>query len=337
MRIKKVHLFQLAIPDHFGEKGRDFVFLRLDAESTSGWGETSPLSVKLSVLLLDFKHNLIPFVLQTPFDNLEDFNALLSVMKTSPEARAALEMAVWDLFSQTQKDFASTHLPQLSPRLTEGRIFQSESEKWSEFPDVVLLRISPENLDKMRPFIAKELLNHRLVLDAQGLFSEHTAQALATFSSFRVEFLLDPFPPADWHRVTDWRSLWKMPVGALRSLEDILAMERLCQSDRPDWVVVDPWRTGGLIQAGRILKLAEECRLPAAVLAEGRWPLGRFWTRRLGANSSNVRLFLNAPAEEPPETAWPDSLKGAVSQSKIDFTRFFERLRPWVVKQEEFW
>ena len=336
MRIEKIHYVRARVPLRSRQENQDVIFLGVESEGVAGWGETAPLSEELDALVLDFKRNLIPFALQTPFDKIEDLNHLLSVMKTGPEARAGLEMAVWDLFSNRDENFLSEQFPPTEANVPLARILDPEQAgKGGKNSNLLVLKITPENLDSVLKIWRRDFPKTSVILDAQGLFSEQNADQLTALADFPVRILLDPFPAEEWRKLEQWKSVWKVPVGVLRPVSDILTLEKICQSNLVDWVIVDPWRAAGLHNTIRFLKMSKRHGLWAGVLSENHTMLGLFWAQLLANRLPEISLLLATLPEETFEINWKVPENG--SSLRKHFVSFFEMLAPWVVEKEEFW
>ncbi|NOY79104.1 MAG: hypothetical protein GXO76_14725 [Calditrichaeota bacterium] len=321
MRIEKISLIHLRVvlkrPFILAGKlvnERDFLLLKVVSGSRVGWGEASPETVSLPDLMLDFKRNLVPFALQMPFDALEDFSHSLSVMKASPEARAGLEMAAWNLLAQG-KEAAS---PKERLSATIGKILEAGEE--SEMADSLILaaragqtpavlKVNPGNIQTIARVLQNCEENIPIILDAEESFSLENAGDLKHLPDRSVQFVVDPISSENWENVRFLKEKWPVPIALKNSLIDILEVEKIVQAPYVDAVCIDPWRVGGLTAARRYLTVASENKKPAYIFSQLHLDIGTAEVLMvLSSFSRNRPVFTTIPEDVFGTKFIPDSI-----------------------------
>lgn len=362
MRIEKITLIHLRVPlkkPFFSASGlvkeKEFLLLKAVSGNSVGWGEVSPETVSFDELMLDYKRNLVPFALQMPFDDIEDFGHSLSVMKASPEARAGLEMAAWNLLLQSRGETSSQAVPDQEMRsVSIGKILRTGDE--SEIAESlklaldagqtpVVLKVNPKNVQTIAAVLRNFEKQMPIILDAEGSFSVETAGDLKQFPDQSVQFVIDPISSENWEDVRLLQANLNFPIALKNSLTDILEVEKMAQTSFVDAVFVDPWRVGGLMTAARYLTIASENTKPAYAFSQLHLDIGTIEALVfLSFYTKNKPIFATVPEEVFGTKFISDSLlhfQGNLVQlpatTHIHFNGIETQLDRFRVTEEEYW
>jgi len=287
---------------------KDFLLVKVVSGNEVGWGEASPETVSFQDLMLDYKRNLVPFALQMPFDAIEDFSHSLSVMKASPEARAGLEMAAWNLLSQSEEAVPSRAAPKNEVRsVTIGKILETGEE--SEIVESlklavgagqtpVVLKVNPKNIQTIASILHNLEERIPIILDAEETFSLENAGDLKNLPDQSLQLVIDPISSENWEDVRYLKETWSVPIALKNSLIDILEVEKIVQAPFVDAVCIDPWRVGGLMTTARYLAVVSENKKPAYVFSQLHLDIGTAeMLMVLSSHTRNRPILMTIPEE----------------------------------------
>lgn len=334
---------------------KEFTLLKISSEGFTGWGEASPETAPFQDIVLDYKRNLIPFALQTPFEKIDDFSSRLSVMKAGPEARAGLEMAVWDLLARKEgqplfrflsgRRFQPVRTARILDLKDEAASLQTVENLKKAGHEEVVLKVTPGTVDALVSLFEKSRAGIAFILDAEGTFSKENIGLLEKLKKYFTKFLVDPFPAEKWEEIASVGNTLNIPVALKDAVTDVLQLEKIVKSRFINLVCIDPWRVGGLSAAKRYLEMAAGNSKPGCVVSQFHLGLGTAQALALGpVQTEALPVLMTRPEEIFVEDGLIDVLKiqsdGTVklpdeagTGAEIDENR----LTHFEILEEEYW
>jgi len=266
-----VYIAELGVqtPRHHGvgsvEGGIDNVFVQLkDADGRSGWGEASPWPVftgtaEAAAGALD-KH-FRPFVVGQPAADVAKIMVKVNkAVARSPEAKAALEMALYDLYGQqcglpvsellggrvrdeiplsisiADPDFGRDR--ELAKRATDDgiRIFKIKTG-FAEH-DFDLMRL--EELRANFPDVDIRVDYN------QGLVSHEALPRLRDIATFKPTFIEQPVPADNWQAMAAITAALDVPIMADESVFNVVDAFRAAEARIADLFSIKIMKSGGM-------------------------------------------------------------------------------------------
>jgi o-succinylbenzoate synthase len=233
----------------------------------TGWGEVSapndPYYIGETVegawhMLRDF---FIPKVLGKPWQNIEEFTKLYSVIKGNTFARAGLESAAWDLMSTLEGRSLASAIGGTRAEILSGvamgmeedkRLFELIDQYIEQGYRRVKLKIAPGKDVAVIEKVRKRYPNLPLMADANSAYKLADADTLRALDDFDVTMIEQPLAFDDFVDHAKLQSMLKTPIcldESIRSLNDAQTAIALgaCKI-----VNIKVARVGGLLEAKRI-------------------------------------------------------------------------------------
>ena len=285
MRIERIELRVVRLPlvrffeTSFGRiDDRTFVVVTVEDGGAVGVGEcvadahpfySSETTVTAWHIIGDF---IAPIVLGRDFAHPREVFDALAVIRGHNMAKAAVEMAAWDLFARQQGRPLSTLLGGVRPAIESGVSIgiQPDVEQLLERVQVELaagyrrvkIKIKPDWDVEPTRRVRERFGDVPLMVDANAAYSVGDAphlQALDRFDLMMIE------QPLDYDDVRDHAVLQKQlrtPICLDESLHSVHVAEAALDSGACGVINIKPGRVGGHQQAIRLHDLAARHRVP---------------------------------------------------------------------------
>jgi len=253
------------------EKREVTVVIVRDAEGREGYGECvafdTPWYTEETVTSSRFvmEQVLAPLLLNERLEHPAETTRLFSTVKGNHMAKAAVEMAVWDLFAKRQVVPLYEFVGGISASIPAGVVVAGKSNELSENVRLAIdsgyrrvkLKISPDTDAALLKSLVAANPEISFYADANGSFSGRALEELLAFDQAGFALIEQPYGEHEWeaHRIA--HSKMTTPIcldESIRSLEDV---KRMAEQQAGDIIVLKMGRLGGWTET---LKIVKFCR-----------------------------------------------------------------------------
>lgn len=208
---------------------------------------------------------LKPLLLEKELSGPEEVQAVFAAVKGNNMAKAAIEMAVWDLFAKHDGLPLWQYIGGTQEEIRAGVVVAAKSEDLlNEIVTAVNKGYSRVKI-KISPASDVELLKeavgrHPDILffaDANGGFSEQAMDRLKDFDDIGFALIEQPFAEQEWKLHAKAKRMMKTPICLDESIRSCQDVERMIDMQAGDIIVLKMGRLGGWNET---LKIVELCR-----------------------------------------------------------------------------
>ena len=245
---------------------------------------------------------IFPILLNQDLDKAHILS-LLQTTKVSPEAKASVDIALYDLFAKEASLSLHSYLgstrPSLQTDLTvsvnEASVMQEESLKAVKLGFSVLKIKLDGNLEKniQRLISINSVLNPqvRLRLDPnQALTLENCLQMLTQVPTDNIECIEQPFKTQDINSMKALKSKAIVPVLADESLFSLEDAHLLLEDDAIDSLNIKLMKCGGIDEAIRIAELARHYKKNCMIGSMLEGPISLLAAAHFGLSQKNISM-----------------------------------------------
>jgi O-succinylbenzoate synthase len=285
MRIDRVELRKIHLPyvspfetSGWRELGRYPVIVRLEADGLVAWGEspvgTHPFYSEESTdtVFLIQQQYLVPMLLEADLAGPEDVTPVFAKVRGNHFAKAGLEFAAWDLYSQRAGQSLAAMLGGTRDRVEVGVSvgIQPDIDTLLQVVDAYLadgygrikLKIKPGwDIEPTRA-VRETWPDLKLQVDANSIYRLEDGPHLAELNDFDLLLLEQPLAHDD---IFDHAKLKPMLASPLCLDESIVSPEHArwaIEMDACDIINIKPGRIGGLADSVRIHDMAQAVGMP---------------------------------------------------------------------------
>jgi o-succinylbenzoate synthase len=288
MHIDSIEIYRLALPLRkplpapFEKDDRlETVLVRLRSDGLSGWGEASPgKSPRTSeewtagafAVLQDW---LAPAVAGKQIDSGEELEKLLADFQGNRSAKAALDMAWWDLHARQKEKPLHELLGGKNSAVEVGPTFDRMESIEDFFAALgrafdagfarVKLMLRPGWDIQMLDAVRKEFSGQTIHADLEGALTIHHADILYRLDDFFLAMVEQPLPPDDLVGHAMLQESLHTPVCLGRSIRTVGHAEMALELHSGKFVNLELGRVGGLTSALKIHDLCHESCTPCYV------------------------------------------------------------------------
>ena len=280
IEIRKIHLPYVAPFETSGwrELGRDPIIIRLEADGLVAWGE-SPVGTHPfyneectdTALIIQQKY-LAPMLLEADLTGPEDVTAAFARVRGNKMAKAGLEFAAWDLFSQRAGKSLADMLGGTRDRVEVGVSvgIQPNIETLLEVVEAYLadgygrikLKIKPGwDIEPARA-VRERWPDLKLQVDANSIYRLEDGPHLAELNDLNLLLIEQPLAHDD---IFDHAKLKPMLANPLCLDERIISPDHArwaIEMNACDIINIKPGRIGGLADSVRIHDMAQAVGMP---------------------------------------------------------------------------
>lgn len=253
------------------EKREVTVVIVRDAEGREGYGECvafdTPWYTEETVTSSRFvmEQVLAPLLLNERLEHPTEVERLFSKVKGNHMAKAAVEMAVWDLFSKRQGVPLHEFIGGVRKTIPAGVVVAGVSDELARNVKAAIgrgyrrikLKISPETDAALLKRLVAANPAISFYADANGSFSGRTLEELLAFDQAGFALIEQPYGEKEWEAHSAARSKMTTPIcldESIHSLDDVKCM---AEQQAGDIIVLKMGRLGGWAET---LKVVEFCR-----------------------------------------------------------------------------
>ncbi|NQS91872.1 MAG: o-succinylbenzoate synthase [Chloroflexi bacterium] len=290
MKIEQITLYHLDMPlvhpfkTSFGvETHRECIVLAASGEGITAWGECVALdqpsysAETVATAWHMLETYLIPAVLNSPWQDIDDFLAKIAWVRGHPMTKAALQTAAWDLLAQSRgislasllaegyPDGPRKKVPvgisvgiQPSIESTIDRIDKFLSQGFSR----VKLKIKPGwDLDLVR-IVREKYPELPLMVDANSAYTMADLKVLQELDQFNLIMIEQPLAHDDIYQHSHLQQRLDTPLCLDESIYSPGQAELALALNACQIINIKPGRVGGLWESRQIHDLCQEHLIP---------------------------------------------------------------------------
>jgi o-succinylbenzoate synthase len=275
LRLPLVRFFETS----FGRvHDRAFVLVTIDGEGTSGVGEcvadhdpfySSETTRTAWHILHDF---IAPLVLGREFTHPSEIFGSLAVIRGHNMAKAALEMAAWDLYARQQNQPLSRVLGGSRPRIESGVSIgiQDSFDELLERIEIeraagyrrIKIKVKPGWDVEAAARVRQRFGDIPLMVDANAAYSLKDADHLARLDEFRLMMIEQPLDYDDIRDHAQLQRRIRTPICLDESIHTVRTAEHAIESGACRIINIKPGRVGGHYESIRLHDLAASHGIP---------------------------------------------------------------------------
>lgn len=283
--IKEIRLHRLLLPlkrpftTHLQSvKERESIVVEMiDEEGAIGLGEcvafSSPWYTEETIQTCwDALNNwLIPSVLYKRLSRPEEVIKMLQPIKGNHMAKAALDLASWDLFAKRKNRPLWQLFQGVRQQIDAGivatgpfddcMIKQLENAVTQGYKRVKIKIDAETDVEKLTTMIS-QYPSLQFFADANGIFSWLGIEALRNFDNAGLTLIEQPFQEDDWAFYQEASHILKTPIALDESIRSVDDVKRMIDLGAGQIIVLKPGRVGGISASLQIHELAQKHRIP---------------------------------------------------------------------------
>lgn len=214
---------------------------------------------------------LIPALLQVEVKNPASVYEKLQFVKGNRMAKAALDLAVWDLFAKKQslplwrllggvrqEIDAGIVLPGVIDEKMYARVEEALAVGYKRVKFKIDGMTDVSRLEKL----VKAYPSMYFFADGNGIFTKLGLEALRAFDRVGLTLIEQPFGEEDWTSHQQASQMMKTPLALDESIRSVDDAKRMIETQAARIIVLKPGRVGGLSEALMIHALAVQHDIP---------------------------------------------------------------------------
>lgn len=209
---------------------------------------------------------LIPLVKGNRISRPEEIDARFSRVKGNRMAKAAIEMAVWDLFAKKKELPLWQMLGGGREAVQAGVVVAADEAEIADRVEAAIakgysrikMKINPETNAALLKGIVSRYPDTLFFADANGAFDETSFEQLKWFDSIGLTLIEQPFSEQGWQLHARAKREMKTPICLDESIKCFEDVERMIAEQAGDIVVLKIGRLGGWSETLRIVDLCHK-------------------------------------------------------------------------------
>ena len=339
LRPERVTLYQLELPlrqpfeTSFGRtEVRSIALVRFDKEGLTAWGESVADHLPLysseftEEVLLTLERIFIPLLMNRPLPHPGAWVNRASRFKGHPMAKAAVEMALWDLYGQLKEKSLKEIWGGVRDRIPVGVSIGLQPDDDALLDTIesyrsagyqrIKLKIKPNRDLLMLQKVRRRYPDIPLMVDANAAYHwPRDQERLKTLDDFNLLMLEQPFPPDEWmgHRMLHQKM--KTPLCLDESITTPATLRLAFRLRAVSIVNIKPGRVGGYVIARQLHDICQKRKVPVWCGGMLETGIGRAANAALAslpnfqypADLSASDRYWKEDLIDPPFTLQPDS------------------------------
>lgn len=243
-----------------------------DTEGYEGYGECvafdTPWYTEETVTGSRFvmERVLAPLLVGKELQEAGAADRLFAKVKGNHMAKAALEMAVWDLFAKRAGVALSRFVGGTRDKVPAGVVVTGGEEEMRRQTEAaaaagyrrIKLKFSPGSDAKFLAQLVKQYPHISFYADANGSFSDFGMQALLPFDNAGLALIEQPFAEQDWAAHRAAKKAMKTPICLDESITGLADVKRMENEEAGDIVVLKMGRLGGWAETLRVVEFCKQ-------------------------------------------------------------------------------
>lgn len=244
----------------------------MSKEGLEGYGEcvafSTPWYTEETVMSCRFvmEQVLIPLLEDRTLSEPEEVQEIFIRVKGNRMAKAAIEMAVWDLFAKKQGLSLWKMMGGEERTIPAGVVVAADEDQIRHQVEVAAAKGYRRAKIKINPFTDAELMETIIsqypellfFADANGAFTEATFERLLNFDRAGFALIEQPFGEQQWHLHARAKKEMKTPICLDESIGSFEDVERMIAEQAGDVIVLKMGRLGGWTETLKIVSLCRE-------------------------------------------------------------------------------
>lgn len=286
LRPERITVYRLELPliepftTSFGTASvRSIALVSLEQDGITAWGECvsdalplySPEYTKEAVLT--WEQALFPLLTSHPLSHPAEWVRRSKTIKGHPMAKAAIEMALWDLWGQFHGQSLAdlwqgrrTHVPvgvSIGLQETDERLIDRIQAYMDEGYKRIKLKIRPGRDITMLEKVRTTFPNIPLTVDANAAYRwPQDFEQLKNLDTFRLEMIEQPFPPDEWLGHRSLQKHIQTPLCLDESITSLATLKLALRLRAARIINIKPGRLGGYTIARKIHNVCYRRNIP---------------------------------------------------------------------------
>jgi o-succinylbenzoate synthase len=271
-----------------------------------GWGESSPserVTGETAETVIKILDKIGPKLIgHCPLRIEEDVELMNSTVKGNPAAKAAIDIALHDIWGKTTckplfmlmggyrtEVLTDITLSIKSPKEMAQDAVKAVNKGFKALK--VKVGVNPtedvERIKKVREAIDD---NVQIRIDAnQGWTPKQAIEVLNKIEKFNIQFAEQPVPSEDMKGLAEVRKKSPIPIMADESVHSPEDALRLIQAEATDLINIKLMKSGGILRARKIATIAEAAKIPCMIGCMGESEIGIAAGAHLAAAVKNIQ------------------------------------------------
>ncbi|MCM3611550.1 o-succinylbenzoate synthase [Planococcus sp. MERTA32b] len=208
---------------------------------------------------------LKPLLLDKTLSSPHEVALVFAPVKGNPMAKAAIEMAAWDIFAKYEKIPLWQYIGGIHKDIPAGVVVAANAEGLlrdieeaaSKGYSRIKIKITPESDAALLKEAASRYPDIMFFADANGGFNKENFNQLTLFDEAGFSLIEQPFGEQEWELHAQAKKQLKTPICLDESIKSFHDAERMIEMQAADIIVLKMGRLGGWHET---LKIVELCR-----------------------------------------------------------------------------
>jgi o-succinylbenzoate synthase len=274
--------------------------------SVTGWGESSPskrVTGETAETVINVIDKIAPKLIGLcPLRIEQSVEAMDSIVKDNPAAKAAIDVALHDIIGKTARKplfmLLGGYRTQVLTDITLGIKSPKEMAKDAEkavkrgFKALkVKVGVNPaEDVERLRLIRKAAGEDIQIRIDAnQGWTPKQAIEALNKMEKFNIQFAEQPVPAENLKGLIEVKKNSPIPIMADESVHSPEDAIRLIQAEAVDLINIKLMKSGGILKGRKIAEIAEAAGIPCMIGCMGESEIGIAAGAHLAAAVKNIQ------------------------------------------------
>jgi o-succinylbenzoate synthase len=270
-----------------------------------GWGESSPskrVTGETAETVMNVIDKIAPKLIgMCPLRIEQTVDAMDSIVKDNPAAKAAIDIALHDIIGKTARKplfmLLGGYRTQVLTDITLGIKSPKEMAKDAEkavkrgFKALkVKVGVNPaEDVERLRLIHKAAGEDVQIRIDAnQGWTPKQAIEALNKMEKFNVQFAEQPVPAENLKGLIEVKKNSPIPIMADESVHSPEDAIRLIHAEAVDLINIKLMKSGGILKGRKIAEIAEAAGIPCMIGCMGESEIGIAAGAHLAAAVKNI-------------------------------------------------
>ncbi|MBX5328974.1 MAG: dipeptide epimerase [Candidatus Bathyarchaeota archaeon] len=271
-----------------------------------GWGESSPsrrVTGETPETVVKVLGKFAPKLIgMCPLRIEQDVEMMDSLVKDNPAAKAAIDMALYDILGKTCRKPLYRIIGGYRTEVLTDLTLSIKSPKEMARDAVKALRkgfkalkvkvgVNPnedfERIKLIREAVGEEI---QIRIDAnQGWTPKQAIEALNKMEKFNIQFAEQPVSAEDTEGLREVKKNSPIPIMADESVHSPKDALRLIQAEAVDLINIKLMKSGGILKGRKIAEIAEAAGIPCMIGCMGESEIGIAAGTHLAAATKNIQ------------------------------------------------
>ena len=299
---------------------REGVWIHLQCENISGFGEIAPLP-GFSTETLQEVHYALEGIRHAIEGQIFDKEELLSMIQVhsegNPSLRFGLETAVYDLLAKQNNQSISIYLNSYAKSIIMVNGLESIHNPDDDYK-VIKVKVGYRNLfdeieymENLCKTYGEEILFR---LDANGAFDLPRAiRFCKEMEKFNIDYIEQPLPSDELVDLFELSYHTELPIAVDESLTDFSSAEKIIKEQAAHVFIIKPMISGGYTESKKIIQLAKKENIRSIITSSLETSVGRLSCMHIAAaNNIEEACGLATGKLLDEQTSLPEIIHGEI-------------------------